>query len=723
MIEHPDSIPGPAVSEQADPTLDSLCINALRMLSIDGVQKANSGHPGLPLGAATMAYVLWTRHLRHNPAHPLWANRDRFILSAGHGSMLLYSLLHLSGYELPLEELKRFRQWGSHTPGHPEYGLTPGVEVTTGPLGQGFANGVGMTIAERFLAAHFNRPGYPLVDHFIYGLVSDGDLMEGISAEAASLAGHLGLGKLIYLYDQNSISLAGETALTFTEDVAARFRAYGWQVEEVDDGNDPEALDAAIQRARADEARPSLICVRTHIGYGSPHKQDTFEAHGSPLGAEEVRLTRQRLGWPFAEPFSLPDEVISHFRQSLAKGVEQEMEWQALMQAYHKEYPALAQEFWRVLSGALPSGWQSLIPQFAPTDGPMATRKASGKVLTALAGQLWNLVGGSADLNPSTNTLLVGRGDFQHARQVEPEHAIQGAAGGGWGWGGQNVHFGVREHAMGAILNGMATYGGIVPFGATFLVFSDYMRPSMRLAALMRLGVKYIFTHDSIAVGEDGPTHQPVEHLASLRAIPRLVVLRPADANEVSVAWRLALQERGRPCALVLSRQELPIFDRAGQGLGSAEGVSRGAYILAEAPDESSSPPDLILIGTGSEITLCLQARERLNGSGIRTRVVSMPCWELFDEQPADYRSAVLGPATTPRLAVEAGISQGWCRYTGDQGAMLGIDDFGASAPGKEVLRQYGFSVDNVVTRALALLEHDKDTLSTTVTVDVSCNQ
>jgi len=711
MSEQPQLAAPRAGSHAFSHDLHQLCINAIRVLAMDAVQQANSGHPGLPMGAAPMAYVLWTRYLKHNPAHPTWPNRDRFVLSAGHGSMLLYSLLYLTGYDLPLDELKRFRQWGSRTPGHPEYGLTPGVETTTGPLGQGFANGVGMAMAERFLAAHFNRPGYPIIDHATYGLVSDGDLMEGITAEAASLAGHLGLGKLIYLYDQNGISLAGATALTLTENVMARFASYGWQVQEVEDGNNLDALDAALQRARADESHPSLICVRTHLGYGSPHKQDSYEAHGAPLGMEEVRLTKQRLGWPSLEPFYVPAEVLIIFRQALERGAAQETAWQEQMRAYRTAYPELAAEYERVLAGALPAGWEALLPEFSPGSGPMATRKASGKVLTAVADRLWNLVGGSADLNPSTNTMLAGRGDFEQPRvsSAPPvvESAIQGAAGGEWGWGGQNVHFGVREHAMGAILNGMALHGGLIPYGATFLVFSDYMRPPMRLAALMGLGIKYVFTHDSIAIGEDGPTHQPVEHLAALRAIPGLVVIRPADANEVVWAWRVALAERKRPVALVLSRQDLPIFDRVGHGLASADGVTRGAYILADAPGEPSRPPDLVLIGTGSEVGLCLQAREELATREIGARVVSMPSWELFDEQPEDYRATVLGPAKTPRLAVEAAVLHGWCRYTGDRGAILGVEGFGASAPGKEVLRHYGFTVEHVVTQSLALLQCD----------------
>lgn len=708
MIDHPESVLSLERTSRSSGTLDQLCINAVRILAMDAVQRANSGHPGLPMGAAPMAYVLWTRHLKHNPANPAWPDRDRFVLSAGHGSMLLYSLLYLTGYDLPLDELKHFRQWGSRAPGHPERGLAPGVETTTGPLGQGFANGVGLAIAERFLAERFNRPGHALVDHYTYGLVSDGDLMEGVASEAASLAGHLGLGKLIYLYDQNGISLAGSTSLTFSENVMGRFAAYGWQVERVEDGNDVAALDEALQRARADEAHPTLICVRTHIGYGSPNKQDTFEAHGAPLGVEEVRLARQRLGWPYEESFFVPDEALAAFRQALARGADQEAEWQQQLEAYRADYPALAEEYERALAGDLPDGWEAAIPSFAPGDGPMATRKASGKVFAALAPRLWNMVGGSADLNPSTNTALPGRGDFQRPPVPPPapegEPALQGRAGGEWGWGGQNIYFGVREHGMGAILNGIALHGGLIAFGATFLVFSDYMRPPMRLAALMELGVKYVFTHDSIAVGEDGPTHQPVEQVAALRAIPGLVVMRPADANEVAWAWRVALAERERPVALVLSRQDLPIFERAGNGCAGAEGVARGAYVLAEAPGDPSDPPDLILLGTGSEVALCLAAREQLAMRSIRARVVSMPSWELFDEQPQEYRTAVLGPVGVPRLAVEAGIEMGWSCYTGERGAMLGVNRFGASAPGKEVLRHYGFTVEQVIERALALL-------------------
>ena len=689
-------------------TLEQRSVNAVRILAMDAVQQANSGHPGLPLGAAALAYTLWMRRMRHNPTHPQWLDRDRFILSAGHGSMLLYALLHLTGYDLPLDELKRFRQWESRAPGHPEYGVTPGVETTTGPLGQGFANGVGMAMTERFLAGHFNRPGFSVIDHYTYALVGDGDLMEGVTAEAASLAGHLGLNKLIYLYDQNGISLAGSTDLSFTENVVARFTSYGWYVQQVRDGNDIAEIDQALQRARRESKRPSLICVATHIGYGSPNKQDTFAAHGAPLGSAEARLTRERLGWDISEPFVIPEDVREHFAQARHCGEQAESAWNERFTQYRAVYPELADELERVMRGEAPAAWESAIPSFTAAGGPMATRKASGKTLDALAGPLWNLFGGSADLNPSTNTALSGRGDFQPPARFDTEvgasMAPQGAVGGAWGWTGQNVHFGVREHAMGSILNGMATHGGVIPFGATFLVFADYMRPPMRLAALMGLGVTFVFTHDSIAVGEDGPTHQPIEHLASLRAIPNLVVIRPADANETAEAWRVALRERNRPVALILSRQELPIFDRAAQSLGAATGLARGGYTLAEAPESVDGAADVTLIGTGSEVALCLAARDTLAERGVRARVVSLPSWELFDEQSAAYRAATLGDPRIPRLAVEAGISQGWRAYLGERGAMISVDHFGASAPGPELLARYGFTVDNVVERALALV-------------------
>ena len=662
--------------------LDQLCINTIRTLAMDAVQRAKSGHPGMPMGAADMAYVLWTRFLRHNPANPHWPDRDRFVLSAGHGSMLLYSLLHLTGYDLPLEELMNFRQWGSRTPGHPEYGLTPGVETTTGPLGQGFANGVGMAIAEAYLAARFNRPGHKIVDHYVYAIVSDGDLMEGIASEAASLAGHLRLGKLIYLYDDNRISIEGSTDLAFTEDRGRRFEAYGWHVQRVD-GYDLEGIAAAIRAAQQDP-RPSLIMARTHLAYGSPHKQDRAEAHGAPLGEEEVRLTKENLGWPTEPPFFIPEEALAHFRQALERGRAWEAEWRARFDAYAAEYPDLAEEWRMALAGELPPGWDAALPVFKPEDGPMATRAASGRVLNAIAPRLPSLIGGSADLAPSTKTYLEGLGDFGADNRL-----------------GRNLHFGVREHAMGGILNGMALHGGVIPFGGTFLVFSDYMRPSIRMAAMMGLHVIYVFSHDSLWIGEDGPTHQPVEQLAALRAIPNLTVIRPADANETVVAWRVALKHRSGPVALVLSRQALPILDRA--SLAPAEGLARGAYVLAEA---EGGRPQVILIATGSEVHLALEARELLAERGVRARVVNMPSWELFDRQPESYRQAVLPPEVMARLAIEAGVSQGWHRYVGPSGDVMGIERFGASAPYKVLQEKFGFTAENVVERALALLGH-----------------
>jgi transketolase len=678
--------------------LDRLAINTIRFLSVDAVQKANSGHPGLPMGAAAIAYVLWTRFLRHNPHTPQWFNRDRFVLSAGHGSMLLYSLLHLTGYDLPLEQIKQFRQWGSTTPGHPERGLTPGVEVTTGPLGQGFGNGVGMAIAEAYLAARYNRPGLEIINHFTYGLVSDGDLMEGVAAEAASLAGHLQLGKLIYLYDDNRITLAASTQLTFTEDHAQRFAAYGWHTQSVADGNNLEMVDRAIRAARQETGRPSLILARTHIGYGSPHKQDTFAAHGSPLGQEEVKLTKQNLGWPVEPPFLVPKEAEQHFRQAVEDGGKAEVEWNAQLTTYENQFPELARELRQLINGELPQGWDVDIPQFAADGKGMATRVASGKVLQALKSQLPGLIGGAADLNPSTDTELKEAGNFE-----SPEMAVgdlQGSAGGGWSYAGRNLQFGVREHGMGAVLNGLAAHGGIIPFGATFLTFSDYLRPSIRLAALMELQVVYVFTHDSIGMGEDGPTHQSVEQVASLRAIPQLIVIRPADANETAVAWRVAIETRDRPVALVLTRQNVPTLDR--KQFGPAEGLRRGAYILADAPQ---GKPRLILIASGSEVGLIVAAGQKLQEQEIPVRLVSMPSWELFEAQSPEYRESVLPPSVHARFAIEAGVTQGWHRYIGDRGDVLGVDRFGASAPGPIVMREYGFSVDNVCKRALALLE------------------
>jgi transketolase len=686
-----------AMPSRSSSDLDELAINTIRFLSVDAVQKANSGHPGLPLGAAPMAYVLWTRFLKHNPSHPDWFDRDRFVLSAGHGSMLLYSLLHLTGYDLPLEQIKQFRQWGSQTPGHPERGSAPGVETTTGPLGQGFGNGVGMAIAEAYLAARYNRPGFEIVNHYTYAIASDGDLMEGVASEAASLAGHLRLGKLIYLYDDNRVSLAASTQVTFTEDRARRFEAYGWHTQTVADGNDLKAIERALRAARAETERPSLILVRTHLGYGSPHKQDTFEAHGSPLGEEEVRLTKQALGWPTEPPFYIPDRALQHFRQALGQGEQAEAEWNARLADYAREFPDLAAEFQQAMRGELPTGWDADIPSFPADARGAATRVASGKVMSAIAPRLPTLVGGSADLDPSTHTMLKGLGDFENPTQAEGD--VQGSAGGGWNYAGRNLHFGVREHGMGAVLNGMAAHGGIIPFGATFLIFSDYMRPPMRLAALMELHTIYVFTHDSIGLGEDGPTHQPVEQLANLRAVPRLVVIRPGDANETVVAWRVAIETRGRPVALVLSRQAVPTLDRS--QFAPADGLRRGAYVLADAPD---GRPDVILIASGSELSLAVGARQKLLEQAVRARVVSMPSWELFDAQPRDYRDSILPPAVRARLAVEAGSPQGWHRYVGDGGDVLGVDRFGASAPGPTVLREYGFTVENVTRQALALL-------------------
>jgi transketolase len=675
---------------------DALCVNTIRMLSVDAVEKAKSGHPGAPMGLAPVAYVLWTRFLKHNPQNPSWPDRDRFVLSAGHGSMLLYSMLHLTGYDLPLDQIKQFRQWGSLTPGHPERELTPGAEVTTGPLGQGFGNGVGMAIAEAYLAARYNRPGFEIINHFTYAIVSDGDIMEGVAAEAASMAGHLKLGKLIYLYDDNRISLAASTDLSFSEDVAKRFAAYGWHTQSVEDGNDLDAVQRALDQARSETSRPSLILVRTHIGFGSPGKQDSFEAHGSPLGAEETKLTKEKLGWP-PEPFRLPEEAVAHFHQAIAKGQKFEAQWNEQFAAYKREFPELGRELEQALRGELPAGWDAAIPDFPADPKGLATRAASGKVLNAIAPKLPTLIGGSADLNPSTFTALLNLGDFENPQGDFSKS--QGLTGGGCNYAGRNLHFGVREHGMGAAVNGMAAHGGIIPFGSTFLIFSDYLRPSMRLAALSELGVIYVFTHDSIGLGEDGPTHQPIEQLAALRAIPRLVLIRPGDANETAVAWRLAIETRNRPVALALSRQNVPTLDRT--KYTAAVGVRRGAYVLADPPE---GKPDLVLIGTGSELSLVVAAREKLLERKINARVVSMPSWEIFDDQPQDYREFVLPPNIRARLAVEAALPLGWHRYVGDGGDVLGIERFGASAPGNIVMEKFGFTVDHVVERARGLL-------------------
>ncbi len=661
--------------------LDTICINTIRTLSMDAVQKANSGHPGAPMGLAPAAYVLWTQFLKHHPANPQWANRDRFVLSGGHASMLLYCLLHLTGYDLSLDDLQNFRQWGSKTPGHPEYGHTPGVETTTGPLGQGFANAVGMAMAERHLAARFNRPDAEVIDHFTYVMCGDGDLMEGISSEAASLAGHLGLGRLIVIYDDNGISIEGSTAIAFTEDVRRRFEACRWHVQAVEDGNDVTAIAAAIENARSEGGRPSLIMLKTQIAYGSPNKAGSADAHGAPLGVEEVCLTKKCLGCAEDSQFCIPEGALARFRQAAEKGADAEAAWQGLMDAYRKRHPELAGALQRALEGRLPEGWEAHLPSFTPQDGPVATRAASGIVLNALADTVDTLMGGSADLAPSNKTFLNGIPEFQ-------KNAYEG----------RNIRFGVREHAMAAVLSGLALHGGIKPYGGTFLVFADYMRPAIRLAALMGLPVIYVFTHDSIAVGEDGPTHQPVEHLAALRAIPGLTLIRPADAAETAEAWRVAVAATDRPVALALTRQKLAVLDR--EKLAAARGLAKGAYILADP----EGTPEIILLASGSEVHLVLAAGQELSAKGIRVRVVSMPSWELFEAMPEDYREAVLPSGTVVRLAVEAGISMGWERYVGDAANVIGIDRFGASAPGPVLQEKFGFTVDNVVRRAMELL-------------------
>jgi transketolase len=678
-------------------SVDELAVNAIRALSIDAVQKANSGHPGLPLGAAPMAYVLWTRFLRHNPRNPKWPDRDRFVFSAGHGSMLLYSLLYLTGYDLPLDELQRFRQWGSKTPGHPEARLTPGVELTTGPLGQGFANGVGLALAEAHLAASYNRDGAPqIVDHRTFGIVSDGDLMEGVAYEAASLAGHLGLGKLVYLYDDNRVTLAGSTGLVFSEDVGRRFEAAHWHVQHVDDGNDLNAIQAAVQAGVDEQQRPSLIVVHTTLAYGSPHKAGTFQAHGNPLGSDEVTATKHNLGWPSDEPFFVPDEALQQFRKCVERGAEQERDWQTRFDAYAKAQPDLAAQFRRTEAGELPSGWDRDLPTFEPDAKGVATRAAGGKVINAIAASLPELVGGSADLNPSTDTVLKDQGDFQNPSNHPGDR--QGSAGGDWGYVGRNIFYGVREHAMGSITNGLAYHGGLRPFSATFLVFSDYMKPPMRLAALSELPSIFVFTHDSIGLGEDGPTHQPIEQLAGLRAIPNMVVFRPADANEVTEGWRVAIERREAPTTLVFSRQALPIFDRS--EFGPAAEARKGGYVLAG--ERGGDPPDVILIGSGSEVALCMQARDLLDG--LRVRVVSMPSFELFEAQPREYRDQVLPPSVGARLAVEAASPLGWERWVGLQGDVVGLRRFGASAPYTDVYKHLNFTAEYIAERARALV-------------------
>jgi transketolase len=663
-------------------SIDELCINTVRFLSVDAVEKAHSGHPGAPLGAAPMAYVLWDHFLKHNPADPKWADRDRFVLSCGHASAVLYALLHLTGYDLSLEEIKQFRQWGSRTPGHVEYGTTPGVEVTTGPLGQGFANGVGMAIAEHWLAQHYNKPGHAIIDHYTYAIVSDGDLQEGVASEAASLAGTLRLGKLIYLYDKNDISIEGDTSITFSENVAERFQAYGWQVIGPVDGNNLAEVETAIKTAQAVVDRPSLIICRTIIGYGSPHKAGTAAAHGEPLGADETRLTKENLGWSYPEPFTVPPDVLTHFREARERGRQCQQEWQARMETYRQAYPEEARNLAVDLTGDLPEGWDSgLNALFSDDEKSMATREASGRVMNAIADKVHSFMGGSADLAPSTKTSLIDLGDYGFAD-----------------YSGRNMHFGVREHAMGAIASGMALHGGVIPYTGTFLVFYDYMRPPVRLAALMGVRVIYVFTHDSVGLGEDGPTHQPVEQLLGLRSVPGLVTIRPADAHETVEAWRVALERRHGPTALVLSRQKLPVLNQ--KELASASGLRRGGYVLWE----SARHPNVILIGTGSEVHIALKAGRLLREKGISARVVSLPSWELFDAQPEEYRREILPPEIQARVSIEAASPLGWERYVGAKGVIIGLSRFGASAPGDVIYQKLGFDARRVADEAERLL-------------------
>ncbi|MEK7374953.1 MAG: transketolase [Thermodesulfobacteriota bacterium] len=678
-------------------SLDERCINTIRFLAADAIEKAKSGHPGMPMGAAAAAYILWTRHLTHNPAVPLWADRDRFILSAGHGSMLLYTLLYLTGYDISLEDLGAFRQWGSKTPGHPERQHPPGTEMTTGPLGQGLAAAVGMAIAEAHLAARFNHPDHRIVDHFTYAFASDGDLMEGVSCEACALAGHLGLGKLIVLYDDNRVSLAGSTTMCFSEDVEKRFDACGWQVIPVTDGNDVAAVDAALSAAKAETLRPSLIRLRTTIGFGAPGKQNSSAAHGAPLGTEELRAAKVNLGWPLDPPFFVPEEALRFYRGAAAESAKRQEVWKETFRHYAVDHPGAAAEFERVMRGELPASWENALPVFGPGTKDVATRKTSEAVLQALAPVIPELMGGSADLNPSTFTWLKGQGDFQ--KPGDPPACREGAVGGEWGYSGRNIHFGVREHAMAAIAGGMALHGGIIPFTGTFFTFADYMRPSIRLAALMGLRVIYVFTHDSIGVGEDGPTHQPVEHLMSLRAIPNLTVIRPADANETVEAWRTALLNEDGPTALIFTRQNLPVLDRS--AFGPAAGLRKGGYILWES---AAGDPEVLLIGTGSEVQLALEAGRRLAAEGIRVRVVSLPSWELFDRASQAWRDQVLPPAVRARVAVEAGVSLGWEHYVGLEGAVVGIDRFGASAPYQVLYEKFGITAEAVAAEARRLL-------------------
>lgn len=664
-------------------SIEELCINTIRFLAVDMVQKAKSGHPGAPMGAAPMAYVLWDRFLKHSPSCPKWPDRDRFILSAGHASALLYALLHLTGYDLTLEDLRQFRQWESKTPGHPEYGIVPGVETTTGPLGQGFANGVGMAIAERWLAQHYNRPGYEIINHYTYAIASDGDLQEGVASEAASLAGTLRLGKLIYLYDDNDISIEGNTDIAFTENVAQRFQAYGWHVIGPIDGMETANVDWAIRMAQLETGRPSLIICRTVIGYGSPNKAGTASAHGEPLGEEEVCLTKEHLGWPYDEPFTVPAEVLAHFRKAQDRGRRWQQEWEAKLEEYRKHYPEAARQLEEDIRGDLPDGWgQDLSDLFEIIEEPIATREASGKVMNTIAQRVHAFTGGSADLAPSTKTTLK-----DHSHYGFEEYC------------GHNMHFGVREHAMGAIANGMSLHSGIIPYTGTFLIFYDYMRPPVRLAALMGIRVIYIFTHDSIALGEDGPTHQPIEQLMGLRTVPKLVTIRPADATETTEAWKIAMERSQGPTAIVLSRQKLPVLDRT--VLPPASGTRHGGYILWE----TAKKPDVIVIGTGSEVHIALEAAKLLQEKGVKARIVSMPSWELFDAQPVEYRNEVLPPDIWRRISIEAGTTLGWERYVGQEGITIGLSRFGASAPGKTIYEKFGLTAQCVVDATLTLLQ------------------
>jgi transketolase len=663
-------------------TLDDLCINTIRFLAVDGVQQANSGHPGLPMGAAPMAYVLWTKFLQHSPRNPGWPDRDRFVLSAGHGSMLIYSLLHLTGYDLSLDEIKNFRQWQSKTPGHPEYGDTPGVEMTTGPLGQGFASGVGMAIAEEHLAARFNKAGHQIVNHYTYGIVSDGDLMEGISHEAASFAGHLKLGKLIYLYDDNHISIEGKTDIAYTEDRLKRFEAYGWHVQQVEDGNDLTAIENAITAAREETGRPSLVAVRTHIGFGSPNRQDTAKAHGEPLGDDERKLAKENLGWPLEPLFHIPEEASAHFSQSVDRGLDLEQQWTDSFKSYSNDHPDLADTFEKQLKGELPPGWDKDIPEFPADPKGKATRVISGLVLNSIAKHVPALIGGSADLAPSNKTMIDGETSLQKDTYDQ-----------------RNIHFGVRELGMTAVLNGMALHGGLIPYGGTFLVFADYMRPAIRLACLMKLHVIYVLTHDSIGLGEDGPTHQPIEHLASLRVMPNMTVIRPADANETAESWKAAMKNNKGPTLLALTRQSVPTFDRS--VVAAAANLQKGAYILKEADKDV---PDALVLATGSEVHLALDAAERLAEDGIEIRVISMPCWELFASQSDDYRANVLGPA--PRLGVEAALEFGWEKWIGCNGKFIGMTGFGASAPADDLYKHFNITDKAVADAARALVNN-----------------